>query len=127
MFMPKVAIVAGVLLSILGIVGAIFSAMHGGKMMTALIPTYTGVIFIALGAMSIAKPDLRKHMMHGLAMVALLGAIAAIVPIVIRWGMMKPMAQISTAGMVVICVSTLTLCIRSFIAARKARLSSTVA
>ncbi|MBC7782739.1 MAG: hypothetical protein H7144_02785 [Burkholderiales bacterium] len=121
MSMPKIAIVAGVLLSILGIAGAISSNMHGGKMITALIPFFVGDIFILLGVLSLAQPGLRKHLMHGLAMVALLGTIAAIVPMAIRWSLMKPMAQFSVVAMAIICAATLALCIKSFGDARRAR------
>jgi hypothetical protein len=123
MSMPKVAIVAGALLIILGLGGAAFSLSHGGKPTTALIPFFVGDIFVVLGVLSLAKPSLRKHLMHGLAVVALLGALAAIAPMAIRWGAMSAMARTSTGGMAAICLITLGLCVQSFVAARKARLA----
>lgn len=119
--MPKIAIGMGVLLVAVGILGAVSSVQHGGNAKTALIPFYVGDIFILLGVLSLVKPTLRKHMMHGLAVVSLLGAVASIVPIAIRWSSMKPMAQFSVAAMLLLCVITLALCIKSFIDARRAR------
>jgi hypothetical protein len=123
--MPMTAIMMGMMLTLLGVAGAIASHMHGGKMVTALIPAMFGVIFIALGAGSLAKPALRKHLMHGLAMLALIGAIMPVARAIIAWSGMRPMAKFSMIGMAIICLLTLVFCIQSFIAARKARLATT--
>ena len=124
MNMPKISIFSGLLLCVLGIVGAYFSAIHGGNMVTALIPLYFGFVFAILGILSLARPGLRKHLMHGLAMLTLLGALMAGISGAVRWTQMKPMGRISVAVMTVICLLTLALCVRSFIEARRARLSA---
>jgi hypothetical protein len=115
--MPMTAIVMGVLLAALGGIGA----ANASKVGTALIPLYVGVIFIALGAGSIARPSLRKHLMHALAAVALLGVLAAVGAGAARWGNMSPLARTSVGGMGVLCAITVVLCVRSFVAARRAR------
>jgi hypothetical protein len=117
-----ISIVMGVLLGLLGIIGAVVSNMHGGKMQTALIPLYFGLIFIALGGGSIAKPSLRKHLMHALAAVALVGALMAGIVAAVRWPP-SIMARTSMLGMTLLCALTVFFCVRSFIEARKARVA----
>ena len=121
MNMPKLAIVLGALLSFLGIAGAAHSAMHHGLIVTALIPFYFGDTFIMLGVFSLAVPKLRKHLMHFLAMLSLIGTAMAGVVLIARWEKMTPVARSSSGGMTILCALTLFLCVRSFIAARKAR------
>src|SRR2546423_776405 len=82
MNMPKMAIVFGLLLTILGFVGYFgakagwFAAGHAS--MTALIPGLFGVLLMICGIVAF-NPDLRKHAMHAAAMISLLGVIGAIV------------------------------------------------
>ena len=123
MKMPQISILSGLLLIALGIFGAYFSSAHGGNMVTALIPLYFGVIFAMLGLLSLARPGLRKHFMHGLAMLTLLGALMAAVSGAVRWEQMQPVARASAIVMMLICLATLALCVRSFIEARRARLA----
>jgi uncharacterized membrane protein HdeD (DUF308 family) len=119
--MPAIAVVMGILLCVLGAVSAAAAHSHGKSLGTALIPLYLGVVFVLLGAVSMAKPTLRKHMMHALAMVALLGFLAAVGSAAARWSVSSETAKASSGGMAIICALTLFFCIRSFIAARRAR------
>jgi hypothetical protein len=114
---PPIAIIFGVLLSILGLV---LVALTGAP--TALIPVGFGVVLIALG-ISARNPKARKHAMHGAALVALIGflipawrAISAL-----AGGAEFGRAVIGNLIMAVLCAVFLVLCINSFIAARRAR------
>ncbi len=123
MSMPKVAVVAGLLLCVIGIVGVIVGQQDTGKIQpTALIPFFIGDIFILLGIISIVKPNLRKHMMHFLAMIALLGFGGATFSFIKRYSPeMATVAMVAMLSTAAICLITLLLCIKSFIDARKAR------
>ena len=123
MNMPVISIVMGLLLCAVGGAGAAHAATHAKEIWTPLIPAYFGVLFIALGAGSLAKPALRKHLMHALAMLALLGTLATGGRLATAWGKMNDVARGSHLAMTIICLATLVLCIRSFIAARRARMS----
>jgi len=68
--MPKITVGLGVILFLLGIVGYI---LVDGASKTALIPSFFGVVFIILGGLAVANLNLRKHLMHGAAGLALLG------------------------------------------------------
>ena len=123
MNMPKIAIVIGLLLSVVGIAGYAASVHDGKSSITAFIPLFVGVIFEALGVFSLAQPALRKHLMHALAAVALLGTLAALgrlVPSLIN-GTGSVAARLSIGAMAVLCGLTVALCVKSFRDARRAR------
>ncbi|MGC4032771.1 MAG: hypothetical protein QM754_13770 [Tepidisphaeraceae bacterium] len=123
MNMPKIAIVIGALLSIVGLAGFGHGLSEGKHAYTALIPFFVGTVFELLGVLSLAMPNMRKHFMHALAALALLGTLAALgrlVPGLIRGGA-NPVAVASLAAMAVLCAAALAFCIKSFRDARKAR------
>ncbi len=89
---------------------------------TALIPAYLGIALILFGALAL-KPAMRMHAMHGAVTVALLGFLAAGCRLAIS--LSKPavdnVAVTSQSLMTVLCLVFVILCVRSFIAARRAR------
>lgn len=123
MNMPKVAIVIGALLEMVGVAGFAHSASEGKAAVTALIPSFVGSIFIVLGVISLAQPNLRKHLMHGLAMLALLGTLAGLGRLAMTLSKegVSPIARASQGLLGLLCLITLVLCIKSFRDARKAR------
>ena len=121
MNMPKIAIVMGILLDLVGVAGFVHAVSQGTTAPTALIPAVLGAIFIVLGAVSLAKPDLRKHLMHALAMLALIGVLGGAGRLMASWNKPATVAHASQAAMAVICAITLFFCIKSFRDARKAR------
>jgi len=127
MNMPVISIVMGLLLGVVGVAGAAHAGAAGKEIVTPLIPLYFGVGFIALGAGSLAKPNLRKHLMHFLAMLALIGTLGAGIRLAAAWAKMSDVARGSHGAMTLLCLITLVLCVRSFIAARRARESEAVA
>jgi len=122
--LAKLTIVFGVLLVLLG-VGGYFGT--GSQSYTALIPAIPGLLFIILGALAVAKPSWHKHLMHAAAALALLGFFGTIGGFVkyLQWfGGTEPERPAAVRAMAIMCVLMVVfvvLCVRSFIAARKAR------
>jgi hypothetical protein len=119
--MFTVSIWTGIILAALGI-GSYF--MTGAASPTALIPAAFGVLFIALGFIA-RKDALRKHAMHGAAILSLLGIAGSAGGILSTLTLLgggtveRPEAAIAKAVMAVICIVFLVLAIRSFINARR--------
>lgn len=106
----------GVALIILGI--AVTLASSSGSA-TSLIPALIGVVFVALGLVARAKPDLNHHLMHASAALALLAVVSSLGSAIGRgaegWALF---AQVST---IVLCAGYLVFAVQSFRQARLAR------
>lgn len=122
--MAATTILFGILMILLG-VGGYF--LTGRASLTAMIPAIPGALFVLLGAMA-RNPRLRMHAMHGAALIGVLVFVGmvpmALLPL-IKWTggtqPKRPAAVISGTIMAVLMLIFLGLCIRSFVAARKAR------
>jgi len=125
--MGKLTIVFGVLLILLGIVGYVGT---GSEHPTALIPAAFGIFLAIFGAIAIAKPALRMHVMHGAVLVGLLGFLGTISGVIALAKKLsgqvieRPEAAYAKAAMCGLMLVYVILCVRSFIAARKARLAT---
>ena len=119
--MPLTAIVCGVLLIGVGIVG--YTASEADNPVTALIPAAAGVLLALPGLIAVAKPVLRKHMMHAAAGIGLLGAVLAggRLAMVLAKGGGSTLGTLSLAAMALICAVFVVLCVKSFIDARRNR------
>jgi len=118
--MPATAIFCGAFLILIGIIGYVYGAMDGRPSITALIPAFFGIVLAILGAIANSKPNLRKHLMHGALLVALIGFIVPIVRILSRISTISlSPAVISQMAMALICLIFLALGIKSFIDARR--------
>ena len=124
--MAKVTLVFAVLFIALGLVGFIGT---GSQHPTALIPAALGLLLGIFGALSFS-PDAkrRKLFMHINVTLGLLGFLGTIMGL-IQWFQMLAGAPVknlpateSKAIMAILCLIYVALCVRSFIAARKARL-----
>jgi hypothetical protein len=114
-----IAIVIGVLLSILGVV---IYALAEVKSPTALFPTYFGVALIILGVVA-RNEKARKHAMHLAAVLGLIGAVGGVVMGILALVRERPATVWGgSLAMAALCGVFLFLCIKSFIAARRARL-----
>jgi hypothetical protein len=117
------AVGCGFSLIILG-VGFFFGT--GQEHLTALIPAFFGVVLVVLGLLA-RKDNLRKHVMHAAAALALAGVI---IPLVRLWptittGEIKSEAAVTElAFMALICAAFVILCVRSFLMARRSRAQS---
>ena len=122
--MPLLAMNAGALLIILGLIGYFAPQLIGtgdSYKPTALIPAGVGLLLELCGAISLSKPGLRKHLMHLAALVGVLGTLGGFMPMFRSSFDFSKAATLVGLGMSVICLIFTILCIRSFIAARKAR------
>ncbi|HEX3150317.1 MAG TPA: hypothetical protein VHR66_19730 [Gemmataceae bacterium] len=124
--MSRVAIVFGLLLIGLGLVGYLSPTTFGvvgpeGTSPTALIPAGFGAVLLLCGVIVEVKPTARKHVMHLAAMVGLLGAIGGIMPL--QRNKFDLDKSGSVAGLLMIAISAIfvVLCVRSFVLARVAR------
>jgi len=124
--MAKVTLVFAVLFIALGLIGFIAT---GSQYPTALIPAVLGVLLGIFGALALS-PDAgrRKLFMHINVTLGLLGFLGTIMGLM-QWFQMlagtavkNPPATESKAAMALLSLVYVILCIRSFIAARKARL-----
>jgi hypothetical protein len=124
--MAKVTLVFAALLLILGVLGFVAT---GSTHYTALIPALLGLLLGIFGALALS-PDAgrRKLFMHINVTLALLGFLGTAMGL-IEWFRMMGGAAVknvqateSKASMAMLCLIYVFLCVRSFIAARKARL-----
>ena len=125
--MAKVTLLFAVLLIALGLVGFLGT---GSEHYTALIPTWIGLALGLFGALSLS-PDAgrRKLFMHISVTVALLGFLGTVSELIRgtikahATGIAPKAAAIeSKYALAVLLLIYVVLCVRSFIAARKARL-----
>jgi hypothetical protein len=124
--MAKVTLVFAVLFIVLGLVGFIAT---GSQYPTALIPAILGLLLGIFGALSLsAESSRRKLFMHINVTLGLLGFLGTVMGL-IEWFRMlagtavkNPPATESKAVMALLSLVYVLLCVRSFIAARKARL-----
>jgi hypothetical protein len=118
--MFKLSIGTGIILTVLGLGGYILS---GGVNPTALIPAAFGVLFILFGFLA-RKESMRRHAMHGAALLSLLGIVGTykgtIAAITLLGGgvVERPQAAIAQAVMALTCFVFLLLAVRSFVNAR---------
>lgn len=126
--MPAITILVGLMLILVGLGGFGYSyAKDGVAHFTALIPAVIGVLILLFGALAIFRENLRKHMMHGALLVALLGFLGTVMGVVKLFTLIaggsveRPLAVVSQSLTAVLCLVFIILGIRSFIAARRAR------
>src|SRR4051812_41553974 len=124
--MSRVAVVFGLLLIGLGLVGYFAPTTLGtvgpeGTSPTALIPAVLGAVLLLCGVIVEIKPTTRKHVMHLAAMIGLLGAIGGIMPLQRNKMDLDKSGSVAGLLMIVICAIFVVLCVRSFVLARIAR------
>jgi hypothetical protein len=119
--MPRLTIIYGLLLAILGI-GAYFAS--GQASVTALIPAFFGVPLAALGLLALGD-GARKHAMHAAAALATLGLLGTAPGVIKLIGALagdelaRPTAVAVQTIMAVLSAVFVALCVRSFIQARR--------
>ncbi len=116
--MTKISLGFGLLLIVLGV--AFYYATKQASM-TALIPAFFGVAILICGLIAI-KPSARKHAAHVAALVGLLGIAGGFGMSIPKF--MKGEANLATLEQLIfgiVCAVYVFFCVRSFIAARKAK------
>lgn len=122
--MPFTSILCGVLLILVGVVGYAYGMSTGHASPTALIPAAFGIVLALLGVISRAKDDLRKHLMHGAAAVALIGFILTAGRLVMNLSNLTLSAAVlSQLAMALICLVFVVLAVKSFADARRSRVA----
>lgn len=118
--MTTTAIICGIILILIGLVGYANAQATGHASVTALIPAFFGLALALLGALGRQSEALRKHLTHGAVVIALLGFILTASRLVWRLGelTMSP-AVLSQLAMSLVCLVFVILSIRSFAAARR--------
>lgn len=111
----------------LGLFAYLVLSEPANRSFTALIPTFFGIPMLVLGIMA-RKEDLRKHMMHAAAALGLLGILGTASGLIKfpayftdQASLERPNAVLVQGIMCLLCILFLVLCVRSFIAARKAQ------
>ena len=123
--MPKITIVFGLVLC--GLSAIVLLLNQEFKSWTWLIPTAIGLPLVVLGILAAKSVASRKHYMHAAVSLGLIGGLVALfrgVPQLIKilnGEEVKALATGMVWAMAVICFAFVGLCVRSFIAARKAR------
>ena len=124
--MGKVTIGFGVLLAIVGVTGFVTT---GSTHWTAMIPTWIGLVLAVSGllALSPARRMLWMHIAVTVGLIGFLGTIPGVIGVVkMAMGstVARPTAAIYQSITWLICLVFVGLCVRSFIAARRARVSA---
>ena len=125
--MARITIVFGVLLALLG-VGFYFATVPHAP--TSLIPLYFGIILVLLGALANTEDAKRRMLfMHIAVTVGLLGflfpfirAVPGAIKMLQGVAVAHPLAIEEQMLMALLCLIFVGLCVRSFIAARRARI-----
>jgi hypothetical protein len=115
--MPKLTIVFGVMLIVLG-AAAYFAT--GQSSLTAMIPAAFGTVLLFVGALA-CRQRLRKHAMHAASIVGLLGLVGGLerpVRAAIAGEIHLTAAVIAQLLMALVCGVYFALCVRSFVQAR---------
>ncbi len=118
--MPNLAIGCGIVLILIGFLGYVNGVINDKASITALIPAFIGLVLAVLGVVSNMNEGLRKHLMHGAVLIALLGFIATAGRLGSRLSELTATpAVISQALTALVCLIFIILAIRSFAAARR--------
>lgn len=118
--MPTKAIITGLILTALGLIGYFAGGMVS---FTAFIPAFFGIPILLSGLLA-RNPNKLKLGMHIAATVGLLGFLAPlgrIIPVALKGEFALSLATISMILMSLICLVFVIQCIQSFKAARRAR------
>ncbi|MFT3970631.1 MAG: hypothetical protein QM695_10220 [Micropruina sp.] len=118
----KLTMTIGALLTLTGVIAY---GLTGGVSLTAMIPSFVGVLMLVAGGLA-ATPRLHRHAIHGALAVALLGVLGSLMNVV-KVGQLfngtaeRPAAIWTSLVMFVLLVVYLAFGLRSFIDARRAR------
>ena len=114
--MPAKTLSLGAALIVFGVIVTIASSSGSA---TSLIPAFIGVVFVVLGLVARAKPDLNHHLMHASAALALLAVVSSLGSAIGRGA--EGWALFAQIGTIVLCAAYLVFAVQSFRQARLAR------
>ena|SRR5215213_1683929 len=118
--MPSTAIGCGLALILIGIAGYVWGMLDGKASVTALIPAFFGLVIALLGAFAKSNESLRKHLMHGALLVALIGLVIPAYRLISMGSKLSlTPVVVAQAAMALLCLIFLVLGIQSFVNARR--------
>ena len=116
--MAFTTILFGLVLTLIGFAGYFLT---GTSSFSAFIPAAFGLLLVVLGFIALSEAS-RKHAMHAAVVVALFGFLGALMSLLrTPAGVRSAIALYSQLAMVVLTGIFVVLCVKSFIAARRAR------
>lgn len=121
--MVALSIGLGIVLSLLGVIGY---AASGAESITALIPAFFGIPILILGLLG-RKEHLRKHMMHAITALALIGFIGSarglgsLMTMLSGHDVPRPLATVMQSVMALLTLGFVILAVKSFVDARRQR------
>ncbi|GAA3084275.1 hypothetical protein GCM10010464_55340 [Pseudonocardia yunnanensis] len=118
--MTRLTFAIGGILTALGIVAYVVT---GAASITALIPTFVGLLLLICAALA-RRPALHRHSIHAALVIALLGAVGSLMNVVKLGDVFagtaeRPSAVVVSTIMFVLLVVYVIMGVRSFIAARR--------
>ena len=118
--MTRLTFATGGILTALGIVAFVAT---GAASVTALIPTFVGLLLLVCAALA-RRPALRRHSIHAALVIAVLGAAGSLMNVVklgevFAGTAQRPSAVVVSTIMFVLLVVYIIMGVRSFIAARR--------
>jgi hypothetical protein len=125
--MSLIATMFGLVLVLLGLAGYGWGLSQGAGSVTALIPSFFGIVLTGLGIGGMKLPKQSRHFMHAAAALALLGILGTVGGVIgaARWiggtEPARPAAVVVQSIMCLLLVVFLAWCIKSFVDARRAR------
>ncbi len=120
MSMPRITLAYAVILIIIGLIGYMASGMAS---ITALIPSFFGVVFVVLGIMAMFE-NMRKNAMHVAAVISFIALLFTIGGIFDVFSMLsgteleRPGAAVAKAFMAIFSLVYFAICLWSFVSAR---------
>jgi hypothetical protein len=119
--MTRLTFAIGGILTVVGIVAYVAT---GAASVTALIPTFVGLLLLVCAALA-RRPALHRHSIHAALVIALLGAAGSLMNVVklgevVAGTAQRPSAVVVSTIMFVLLVFYIVMGVRSFIAARRA-------
>ena len=117
------SIALGIILTLLGAIGY---ALSGGESITALIPSFFGIPILILGLLA-RKEHWRKHMMHAITLLALIGfagsvrGISSLADMLGGVEVARPLATVMQSVMALLTLAFVIFAVKSFIDARRQR------
>lgn len=122
--MQKFALWIGLALVVIGLVAYVGA---GATSVTALVPSFLGVILAALGGVAMVRPTAHRHAMHAAAAVALLGFLGSLQGIPAFFALLggaeveRPWAAVAQTFTAVLSAVFVAAAVSSFVRARRAR------
>jgi hypothetical protein len=118
--MTNITMAIGAILTALGVIAY---AVTGASSITALIPSFVGVLMLVCAVLA-RKPALHRHAIHAALVVALLGAAGSLMNVakigeLLAGTAERPAAVVVSTIMFVLLVVYIALGVRSFVAARR--------